>query len=78
MNSSNKSTYSLVAKNIKYACGSSSFMAISTDDKLYALGYKIHGKICGKRESDVNPDLAKIDDGVKVVSITSDVCAYVT
>lgn len=75
---SNKPTYSLVAKNIKYVCGASSFAAISTDNILYAWGYNGYGQLGDERESDINPELIKVDDDVKDVSITSNVCAYVT
>ena len=74
----NKATYSLVASNIKFVCGSSSFAAISTDDKLFTWGYNGYEQLGNGRNYDINPELVQIADNIIDVSITSSVCAYVT
>lgn len=74
----NKSTYSLVASNIKFVCGSSSFAAISTDDKLLTWGYNGYEQLGSGRNIDVNTELVQVADNIIDVAITSSVCAYVT
>lgn len=74
----NKSTYSLVASNIKFVCGSSSFAAISTDDKLFTWGYNGYEQLGSGRNIDINTELVQVADNIIDVAITSSVCAYVT
>lgn len=75
---SQKSTYSLVASDIKSVCGSSSFAAITNSNKLYTWGYNAYGQLGPNRETDINTELVQVDSDVIDVAITESVCAYVT
>lgn len=73
-----KSTYSLVASDIKSVCGSSSFAAITNSNILYTWGYNAYGQLGPNRETGINTELVQVDSDVIDVAITASVCAYVT
>lgn len=75
---SQKSTYSLVASNIKSVCGSSSFAAITNSNILYTWGNNSYGQLGPNRELGVNTELVQVDSDVVDVAIGGGVCAYVT
>lgn len=75
---SQKSTYSLVASDIKSVCGSSSFAAISNSNILYTWGSNSYGQLGPNRELGVNTELVQVDSNVVDVAIGGGVCAYVT
>lgn len=75
---SQKSTYSLVASDIKSVCGSSSFAAITKSNILYTWGYNAYGQLGANRETDINTELIQVASDVIDVAITDSVCAYVT
>ena len=75
---SQKSTYSLVASDIKSVCGSSSFAAITNSNILYTWGSNSYGQLGPNRELGVNTELIQADSDVVDVAIGGGVCAYVT
>lgn len=75
---SQKSTYSLVASDIKSVCGSSSFAAITNSNILYTWGNNSYGQLGPNREIGINTELVQVDSDIFDVAISGGVCAYVT
>lgn len=74
---SNKSTYSLVASNIRFVNGEHSFAAVSTDNKLYTWGGNSENQL-GYGSGEDSSEPTQIEKEVVDAAITSSVCAFVT